>query len=327
MMDPADPEHLRACLEQHGALLGRQQSQLEAVAASIRDLAAQIQPLQLSHSASAAAQPTQPDQPDQPAQSAETSSSANPAREPRLPPPEKYSGEPGTCRSFLSQCTLIFELQPGTFPTDRAKVAYVITQLSGRAREWGTATWDAGSSVCGKFEEFAAEMKRVFDRSKHGHEAARELLHMRQGRRSVSDYAIDFQTLATTTGWSSGALFDTFLDGLSEDIKDELACQDLPKTCEELVNRAIRIDTRLQQRRRAKTFGGPPGRTFTSSAMPSSPSSSPTTAAPEPEPMQVDRTRLTPDERQRRITTRSCLYCGQPNHFVANCPLKASAHL
>ena len=49
---------------------------------------------------------------------------------------------------------------------------------------------------------------------------------MRQGHRSVSDYAIDFQTLATSSGWNADALFDTFLNGLSEDIKDD----DLPMT-------------------------------------------------------------------------------------------------
>ena len=92
-------------------------------------------------------------------------------------------------------------------------------------------------------------MKRVVDRSKHRHEAARELLHiMRQGQRSVSDYAINFQTLATSSGCNADALFDTFLNGLSEEIKDELIAHDLPQTCDALVNLAIRINTRMQQR-------------------------------------------------------------------------------
>ena len=131
--------------------------------------------------------------------------------EPRLPPPEHYSGEPGTCRSFLAQCELIFQLQPSAFPTDQARVAYVITQLSSRAREWGTAVWSARETFCNLFSTFSEEMKKVFDRSKHGREAAREMLHIRQGNRSVSDYATDFRTLASSSGWNTDAQFDVFL--------------------------------------------------------------------------------------------------------------------
>lgn len=298
-MDPADQQQLRSALEQQGAMLGRHSTQLDSVAASVRNLAAQIQPLQLSRSAS--------------------SSTPAAAHEPRLPPPEKYSGEPGTCRSFLTQCSLIFQLQPATFPSDQAKVAYVLTQLSGRAREWGTALWEVESPVCEDFRGFCEEMKRVFDRSKHGHEAARELLHMRQGRRSVSEFAIDFQTLATSTSWNAGAIFDIFLNGLSDEIKDELVSHDLPSTCEELIDLAIRIDTRLQQRPGRRSFSIRP-RPASDMVTPQ-----PTTSTSDPQPMQVDRARLTPAERQRRMTTGSCLYCGQPDHFIATCPVKSNA--
>ena len=50
--------------------------------------------------------------------------------EPRLPAPEQYEGDPESCRSFLSTCLLVFELQHSSFPTERSRVAYVITLLS-----------------------------------------------------------------------------------------------------------------------------------------------------------------------------------------------------
>ena len=71
-----------------------------------------------------------------------------PSSLPRLSLPECYDGNPGKCRSFLSICSLIFGLQPSPFPTEQAKVAYVITLLTGRAHEWGTALWDAGAPEC-----------------------------------------------------------------------------------------------------------------------------------------------------------------------------------
>lgn len=65
-----------------------------------------------------------------------------PLAEPRLPPPQRFLGDPSACCGFLTQCSLTFELQPSSFPSDRAKIAYVITrvrpspgqQLSGRPR-------------------------------------------------------------------------------------------------------------------------------------------------------------------------------------------------
>ncbi|KAJ8010063.1 hypothetical protein DPEC_G00071090 [Dallia pectoralis] len=56
--------------------------------------------------------------------------SASPSREPRLPPPERFSGEESSCRPFLTQCSLIFELQPSSFPTDRSRIAYLMTLMA-----------------------------------------------------------------------------------------------------------------------------------------------------------------------------------------------------
>jgi len=65
-----------------------------------------------------------------------------PLAEPRLPPPQRLSGDPSACCGFLTQCSLTFE-QPSSFPSDRAKIAYVITLLSGKALSWVTAVWNA----------------------------------------------------------------------------------------------------------------------------------------------------------------------------------------
>lgn len=194
---------------------------LQALSNSVDHLASQLRQLQATApSSQATAPPSQP-----PAFPMPPSS-----HEPRLPPPSRYSGEPGLCRSFLSQCSLVFQLQPSSFPSDRSRVAYIITLLDGRAREWGTSVWDANSPVCSFLESFTKEMKKVFDRAASGREAARVLLQKHQGRRSVFDYAIDFRTLAANCSWNVDAQYDAFLNGLSERIKDELIPCDLPAT-------------------------------------------------------------------------------------------------
>ncbi|KAF7645927.1 hypothetical protein LDENG_00196160 [Lucifuga dentata] len=50
--------------------------------------------------------------------------------EPQLGTPERYDGEPEWCNPFLTNCSILFALQPLTFSTKEAEVAYTISQGS-----------------------------------------------------------------------------------------------------------------------------------------------------------------------------------------------------
>ncbi len=160
--------------------------------------------------------------------------------EPRLNPPAPYSCEPNTCRYFLSQCSLTFSLQPFCFPTERSKVAFIITLLVGQARVWGTAMWDNEQDCCSSFDSFSEELRKVFDCSVQGTEAARALTLLRQRESSVSSYSIEFCTLAASCGWNDKALWDHFLHGLAEHIKNEIYSLELPSSLDGLIDLAIR---------------------------------------------------------------------------------------
>ena len=100
-------------------------------------------------------------------------------------------------------------------------------------------------------------MQRIFNRSATGLEASRELLRLRQGHDTVSDYAIDFQTLAADSSWEGRALVDAFLHGLVEQVKHELLTRDLPDDLERIIALTIRVDARLEDRRRAMRARSP----------------------------------------------------------------------
>lgn len=161
---------------------------------------------------------------------------------------------------------------------------------------------------------------KVFDRLKLGREAVREMLLLHQGNQSVSDYAIQFRTLATSTEWNTEALYDTFFQGLSEDIKDKLIPHALPTDFEQLVDMAIRIDVRREQRHKTQR-----SLCHLHQGNPLIPAFSPRPPGV-PEPMQVDRTCLSPAEKEWRWIDRVCFYFGQLGHFVQVCPLKGRAH-
>lgn len=93
-----------------------------------------------------------------------------------LAPSECYSRSPGGCCSFLTQCSIHFELQAASYTTEWAKVAYTISLLTGKATEWGTAVWNKYSNICSWFDLFSEELRKGFHQTNAGRDASRGLL-------------------------------------------------------------------------------------------------------------------------------------------------------
>ncbi len=304
---------MRRALMQQGVLLGRHQEEITASRRVYSEISLQLNQLverfdRLHTSPSGTTSP--PDQ----------DGTSNRHAEPRLNPPAPYSGEPNTCRSFLSQCSLTFSLQPSCFPTERSKVAFIITLLVGQAREWGTAMWDNEQDCCSSFDSFSKELRKVFDRSAQGTEAARALALLRQRESSVSSYSIEFRTLAASCGWNDKALWDHFLHGLAEHIKDEIYSLELPSSLDGLIDLAIRVDNRLSLCSRHRRSGFPPELVTRAASGAASDTPTQHLGLSEEEPMQVGRARLTVKEWRYRLDNQLCLYCGEAGHVAASCP-------
>ncbi|KAL0175452.1 hypothetical protein M9458_027782, partial [Cirrhinus mrigala] len=88
----------------------------------------------------------------------------------------------------------------------------------------------------------------------------------------------------------------------------ELACRDEGLTLNHYIDLSIRIDNVMRSRK--------PTRPFTTPLQ-----TQPSTAST-PEPMQLGTTKLTIEERERRIRNNLCLYCGQAGHIRATCPTR-----
>ncbi|KAK1802534.1 hypothetical protein P4O66_004189 [Electrophorus voltai] len=117
-------------------------------------------------------------------------------------------------RGFLLQCSLAFMQQPSQFPIEQAKVAYIISFLTGQALAWATQVWEHQTDVCFTVAEFAVALKWIFHHPVAGGEMA--------------DYTIVFRTMVAESGWNPTALMAAFHHGLSEELKDELVHQNTP---------------------------------------------------------------------------------------------------
>ena len=228
--------------------------------------------------------------------------------DPRVSQPHRYDGSKGGCRGFLTQCDLIFELQPRAFSSDRFRIAYIITLLTDKALKWATAVWAKQGSVCSSFKDFQEEMLLVFDQSTTGPDAAKLLMTIRQDKRSVTDYAIEFRTLAEESEWNDKALVTAFHHGLSDALKDGLASIGCPRELEPLIAHAVRLDNRMRERR---------GDQGVSWLLPAS--SGRSKSSDDPEPMQLGGARLSAKEKERRMREGLCLYCGETGHRLSSC--------
>jgi len=231
-------------------------------------------------------------------------------RESYAPDPEPFSGDATKCRGFVLQCSLVFLQRPQTFPTDSAKIPYVIGLLRGRALAWAEAVNSHQYLTSLAFCKFFSELRDVFDHPDYWGDASRRLINIRQGARSVADYSVEFKTLAADAGWDDAALWGLFLNGLTEQLQDELATRDETGNFKGLVSRAIQLDNRLRGRRQQGTARLPPLNIPRSERFPHAlrlVPPRPTVQAPSSEvslgvePMQMGRAHLSPAERSRRM--------------------------
>ncbi len=96
--------------------------------------------------------------------------------------------------------------------------------LAGVAREWGTTMWDNEHECFRFYKEFIQQLCKVFDCSASGTKATQELSLLQQGTRNVSEYYIEFRTLATSCEWNSKAEWNHFFHGLAEHFRILILC-------------------------------------------------------------------------------------------------------
>lgn len=127
-----------------------------------------------------------------------------------------------------------------------------------------------------------------------------------QEERHVSEYALEFRTIAAGSGWNSTALKAAFRKGLNSDVLTELDCRDEQLTLDALIDLAIPLDLLLLNR----------------------PTSNVQVTYPSPimsvEPIQLGRARLSETEQERRRRENCCFYCGQTGHHIWQCSLRPS---
>lgn len=132
----------------------------------------------------------------------------------------------------------------------------------------------------------------------------------------VSQYAIQFRTLAPELAWNIVAMVATFWEGLTGHIMDKLAGWDLSSSLDEPTTLATPNEINFAERKHESKRAHRTPRlavTFQRSLLP---------PFPWKEPTQEERFRISIEECAQRCRNNLCLYCGGKEYFLRDYPVR-----
>src|SRR6266513_2132597 len=183
----------------------------------------------------------------------------------KVQPPEQFDGTRGKVNVFIVQLQLYFGFQVAQFPTEISKTLYAASYLCGQAAEWfaryledyldnmhtPSKMGNEAKIIFESFDNFRRAIVRIYGDPDQYKKAVINIQRLQQTE-SVQEYTSRFYAMSAKTEWDNDALSAIYYKGLKDPIKDELSRKDITKDMDEIVEKAIRIDNRLQERRAEK---------------------------------------------------------------------------
>ncbi|KAK3507870.1 hypothetical protein QTP70_002195 [Hemibagrus guttatus] len=181
-----------------------------------------------------------------PANASAAAASSPPVYASPMAAPAPYSGAVEDCNGFLLQCSLTLEMQSHLYPDDRAKIAFIISRLDGKALRWAEPLWSQNNPMMSSLSAFTKHFREVFGKPEGDSSVGERLCRLKQGNLSVAEYALQFRTLAAASGWNEQALITTYHQGLDPRVRLHLAVYEDSMGLEKFIQLSIRFATRMQ---------------------------------------------------------------------------------
>ncbi|MBW0488569.1 hypothetical protein O181_028284 [Austropuccinia psidii MF-1] len=254
--------------------------------------------------------------------------------------PDSFDGTKAyKLRGFIQSCQLIFHNYPANFFSDRKKVFYSTSFLTGRAGKWiepylSNISNDDPSYLLNNWQLFEIQLITLFDDPNEVRKAEKELdnLSIKESGQ-VSLYIADFRSLMSRIGdWSKRAYTHVYRRHLASRLLDQLSSHPGNFDClQELMDITLELDTRYHERKKEKGSHKekkPPISGYSSSKPPQSSSSKKPyhrknnkgknfqVSKDKPyDSLLTKDNKLIGSERGRRIKEDLCNYCGGRHPF------------
>lgn len=267
-------------------------------------------------------------------------------QEPRIKDPETFHGQRDSLNFFITECSLVFELQPSRFTDDRTKVSYMISLLRDTPLMAirPLLSMVPRPYILENYLLFVEYLQTNYGDPDERGTARRKLKSLRQVG-PASSYFAEFQQYIAVLGWQDqDPIIDRAVEGLKPYLKDEIArAGHRPSTLAELIRFIVPLDNCLFERERERKNEG----RNTTSVSPRQERSNVSTNIPTNAtiatvtsqtsnvadsrqaysntnfprgPPTGPRGPISDAKKQRRRDHNLCLRCAQPGHIAVNCP-------
>ncbi|KAG8140109.1 hypothetical protein E2320_002859 [Naja naja] len=236
--------------------------------------------------------------------------------------PEKFGGEADKMKNFIGQCELFMGIRAAEFPTDHAKVSFILSLLKESAAKWAQPIIEDNDAIMNNYQNFMERFRAYFGNLIETVTASQKIQLLKQGNRRVQMYIADFKLLAAEANWNESALIDQFKHGLHSDIQSELEKQGVPRNLDELFHSCLLIDVHLEELKWKQETSCRPKIKSNFMRPPLFPLASTSGQVGEPMQLGAARRMAIAKERQRRRDAAACFYCGKSGHIVRACPTK-----
>lgn len=260
-------------------------------------------------------------------------------RSQKIPDPDRFNGDREKLENFRLMVVLKLKGNEDWYTTEQDRLRYIFSRLEGAAQQQVISRVRLDGSIdFTSTDALWTVLERAFGDPDRKGTAQRTVQNLRQRNREFHIYLAEFQRHIEYTGFNEEAKKTALLNGISSELRELLVTQDIENTS---LDDTIHVCQRLDQRHRAAqalqrrpfdsraSFGSPHAtpRTPVTPTLARFSSPSPVTSSSPTELMdlsaaRVQRGPLTDAEKRRRREQGLCLYCGDGQHRVLNCPRK-----
>ncbi|XP_069495563.1 protein LDOC1-like [Ambystoma mexicanum] len=129
-------------------------------------------------------------------------------------PGGQFDGNPPKVKEFLDACAVKFTFKANFFHTDRDRVGYMVSQMTGPALAWATPLITNNNPILDSHTAFCNSICTMFGHQEMRVASQEHLLDLKQGNLDILAYITKCKQMASETTWSDDGQVTIFRRGL-----------------------------------------------------------------------------------------------------------------